>query len=102
MKVPSTEVQNNFGKYLKFVEAGEVIIVTKKGREVASITSPVPAKPDYVMESTGDYQSDARVSYEQFLELVENSEQRYELIDGVIYNLASPSFKHQLVVHELH
>src|SRR5690606_8448452 len=31
-----------------------------------------------------------------------NSEQRFELIDGVVYNLASPSFSHQHAVHELH
>lgn len=36
------------------------------------------------------------------MELTEESEQRFELIDGVIYNLASPSYKHQHVVHELH
>src|SRR5699024_9309783 len=29
------------------------------------------------------------------------SEQRFELIDGVIYNLASPSYKHQHAVGEL-
>ncbi|MDD4297338.1 MAG: type II toxin-antitoxin system prevent-host-death family antitoxin, partial [Ruminiclostridium sp.] len=32
MRVSSTEVQNSFGKYLKYVELNEEIIVTKKGR----------------------------------------------------------------------
>jgi Uma2 family endonuclease len=32
---------------------------------------------------------------------VENSDQRYELIDGVVYNLAAPSYKHQYAVQEL-
>ena len=29
------------------------------------------------------------VTYEDFLELTEGSEQRHELIDGVVYNMAS-------------
>jgi Uma2 family endonuclease len=41
------------------------------------------------------------VTYEQFLELTEASEQRYELIDGVLYFMASPAFKHQHAVHEI-
>ncbi len=30
MKVPSTEVQSNFGRYLNYVELNEEIIVRKK------------------------------------------------------------------------
>ncbi len=37
MKVPSTEVQNNFGKYLKIASELEDVIVTRKGFEVAKI-----------------------------------------------------------------
>lgn len=43
MRVPSTEVQNNFGQYLKFAEAGEEIIVTKNGKDAAKI---LPCRPD--------------------------------------------------------
>lgn len=103
MRVPSTNVQNNFGKYLKFVEAGEEIIVTKKGRDIAKIVYAEEPKPEHVMESAEEYHTRGGwVTYEQYLELVENSEQRFELIDGVIYNLASPSYKHQHAIHELH
>lgn len=37
MRVPSTKIQNNFGKYLKYVEANEEIIVTKSGKDAATI-----------------------------------------------------------------
>ena len=37
MKVPSTEEQNNFGKYLKIASELEDVIVTRKGFEVAKI-----------------------------------------------------------------
>ena len=100
MKVPSTEVQNNFGKYLKFAEANEEIIVTRKGKDVARI---LPCCDPLVKEEAAEYQtSGGWVTYEEFLELTENSDQRYELIDGVIYYLASPVYKHQHAVHELH
>jgi prevent-host-death family protein len=103
VRVPSTQVQNNFGKYLKYVEANEEIIVTKKGRDVARILSCDEPKPEYIMEDAVQYKtSSGWVTYEEFIELTEASEQRFELIDGVIYNLASPSYKHQHAVHELH
>jgi prevent-host-death family protein len=102
LRVPSTDVQNNFGKYLKYAEANEEIIVTKNGKDVARITACHEPIRDWIMEDAAAYKSNDFVKYEEFLELVEHSEQRYELIDGVIYNLASPSYKHQHAVHELH
>ncbi len=38
MKVSSTEVQNNFGKYL-MLAAREDIIITKNGREIARLSA---------------------------------------------------------------
>ncbi len=102
MRVPSTEVQNNFGKYLKFVEVNEEIIVTKNGKDIARILPCDDPRKSLVAEGAAEYQTrEGRVTYEEFLELVEASEQRFELIDGVIYNLASPSYEHQYAVHEL-
>ncbi len=103
MRVPSTKVQNNFGRYLKYVEVNEEIIVTKKGRDVARIISCENPDSNRVKEGAAEYRTNGGwVTYEEFLELVEASEQRFELIDGVIYNLASPSYKHQHIVHEIH
>ncbi len=101
MRVPSTKVQNNFGKYLKYVEANEEIIVTKKGRDAARIV-PCENPGGGVMEETAEYKSTGWVTYEEFLELTEASEQRFELIDGVIYYMASPSYSHQHIIHEVH
>lgn len=101
MRVPSTQVQNNFGKYLKYVEANEEIIVTRKGKDIAKIVLADPY-PDGVREGAAEYQtSGGWVTYEEFLELTEASEQRFELIDGVLYNLASPSYKHQHIIAQL-
>jgi len=99
MRVPSTEVQNNFGKYLKFAEANEEIIITKNGRDVAKL---VRCEPETAGEEAEEYLAEGeRVTYEQYLELTENSEHRYELIDGVLYFMASPSYGHQAAVSEL-
>ncbi|MEN1967567.1 type II toxin-antitoxin system prevent-host-death family antitoxin [Lentibacillus sp. N15] len=101
MRVPSTKMQNNFGKYLKFVEANEEIIITKSGKDAAKILPCYDA--DSVREGQSEYHSSRDwVTYEEFLEITEESELRFELIDGVIYNPASPSYKHQHAVHELH
>ena len=35
----ATEVQNNFGKYLKMVQTGGEVIVMKNGKEVARLVS---------------------------------------------------------------
>lgn len=103
MRVPSTEVQNNFGKYLKFVEVNEEIIVTKNGRDIARILSCDDRNNSFVAEGAAEYQTrEGKVTYEEFLELVEASELRFELIDGVIYNLSSPSYEHQYAVNEIH
>lgn len=101
MRVPSTKVQNNFGKYLKYVEANEEIIVTKKGRDAARIV-PCENTGSSVMEESAEYKSTGWVTYEEFLELTEASEQRFELIDGVIYYMTSPSYSHQHIIHEVH
>ncbi len=102
MRVPSTEVQNNFGKYLKYVEVNEEIIVSKNGRDVARILPCDNQTKSRVAEGTAEYQSgEGRLTYEEFLELVDASEQRFELIDGVIYNLAAPSYEHQYAVQEI-
>lgn len=103
MRVPSTKVQNNFGKYLKYIEVNEEIIVTKKGKDVARILPCENIKSDGIMEEATEYSTkSSRVTYEEFVELVESSDQRFELIDGIVYNQASPSFKHQQIIHEIH
>lgn len=100
MRINTTDMQNAFGKYLALVEK-EDIIITKNGKSVAKLTRY--NEPDYflVHEEAKKYQPTKKVSYEEYMELVESSDQRYELIDGEIYLLASPSFTHQVVVNEL-
>jgi len=100
MRVNTTDLQNAFGKYLSLAEK-EDIVVTKNGKSVAKLIHYT--EPDHFLlhEEAGEYLTSKRISYEEYLTLVNSSDQRYELIDGEIYLLASPSFRHQIVVNEI-
>lgn len=39
MTVTTTEIQNNFGKYLQAVQSGDEIIILKNGKEAARLIS---------------------------------------------------------------
>lgn len=100
MHVNTTDLQNAFGKYLSLVEK-EDIVITKNGKTVAKLISY--NEPDFflVHEEAKGYKTTKKISYEEYMELVDSSDQRYELIDGEVYLLASPSFRHQIVVNEI-
>jgi len=98
MIVSSTEVQNNFGEYLKLAQK-EDIIITRNGKKVARLVK-YREGDDYIIREGSSAYSHAgmEVSYQEFLRIAEESENRYEYIDGKIYLLASPSYKHQKIV----
>lgn len=110
MIVNSTELQNNFGKYL-MLAAQEDIIITRNGLEIAKLSALSDAVTDCgvatgtVAEKAekytfGDY-GGRKASYEEFLQLTKDMEERYEYIDGEIYLLASPKTAHQIALTEL-
>lgn len=100
MRVNTTDLQNAFGKYLALVEKEEIVVV-KNGRSVAKLVRY--REPDFffVHEESNSYKSPRKISYEEYMELVDSSDQRYELIDGEVYLLASPGFNHQVIVSEI-
>lgn len=107
MIVSSTDVQNNFGKYL-MLAAHEDIIVTRNGTPIAKLTkvqSPEDnreAKTDGVKESSEPYSYGGRLaSFEEFQALTRNNEDRYEYIDGEIHLLAAPRAVHQYALRKL-
>ena len=87
LKVSSTEVQNNFGKYLLLANEQD-IIVTRNGQEVACLSGLKAQKGGFSMVSEralADGYGLGRASYEEFLELTRDSTERYELIDGEVF-----------------
>ncbi|PKM50465.1 MAG: prevent-host-death protein [Firmicutes bacterium HGW-Firmicutes-7] len=101
MKVSATDVQNSFGKYLAQAIAEEEIIITKNGKSVAKLFAYEDEKNDILKEQSLKYQQERKVTYEEYLQIVENTDERYELIDGELYYMASPLFKHQVAVNEI-
>ncbi len=103
MEVTSTEIQNNFGTYLKLAQVEEVF-VTRNGKRIAVLKywDEPCAHLMNAAESKVLYREEhPRISVEEFLKLSDASENRYELIDGEIYQWASPSYEHQRILGEI-
>ena len=107
MHITSTQAQNNFGKYLRIASGMEEVVITKNGRDIVKLISCVEPLAGGHAERVAEeavnylYNGNNRISYEAFLEMTENSDLRYELIDGEVYLLASPVYAHQIAVGEL-
>jgi|SRR5690554_2376087 len=107
MRVSSTELQNNFGKYL-MLATHEDIIVTRNGTEIAKLTSIEKNKQNqtiFIEHIKENFSLDGfgqKATYDEFMKLRQESEERYEYIDGEIHLLASPNTKHQIAVGELY
>ena len=108
MEVPFTEVQKYFDKFLKIVEIEEVVITINDEciAKMVSCKDSCFCNDDghFINEEALDYDAGLKslLTYEEFCILSENSELRYELIDGEVYLLASPNYKHQVAIGELY
>ncbi|MTI94690.1 MAG: type II toxin-antitoxin system Phd/YefM family antitoxin [Firmicutes bacterium] len=104
MIVTTTDLQNSFGKYLQLCQTEEIII-TKNGKPLAKLLPYTENKTLgrwTVSEGSPRYNPKGiRVSYEEYLKMTEESENRYEYIDGEIVLLASPLYPHQKAVREI-
>ncbi|HHY74284.1 MAG TPA: type II toxin-antitoxin system Phd/YefM family antitoxin [Bacillus bacterium] len=109
MIITSTELQNNFGKYL-ILATKEDIFISRNGTVVAKL-SPLPEFEGQmgkiaavISEGAEDYSYigfGQKATFEEFLELRNNSDERVEYIDGQIYFLASPKVIHQRILGRL-
>ena len=100
MRVNSTDLQNAFGRYLALADE-EDVIVTKNGKAVAKLSRFREPESAVLFEEAADHQRTSRISYGEYEKMVEASDQRYELIGGQVYLLASPSYRHQVIVNEI-
>ncbi|MEL7654587.1 MAG: type II toxin-antitoxin system Phd/YefM family antitoxin [Bacillota bacterium] len=102
--ITATELKQNLGKYLDFVEEQNDVVITKNGNKTARLTPYVTDMEQYflVRENALDYQyGGKKVSYEEFMEIYEKSTLRMELINGEIYLLSSPNIGHQELLSRL-
>ncbi len=104
MKISATEVKNRFGTYLEKCSE-EDIYITKNEKIVAVLKNYDSSKSGYMITNEGSMAynySGRKVTYDKFLEFTENTEERYEYIDGEIYLLASPGMTHQIIHSNLY
>jgi prevent-host-death family protein len=102
--ITATELKQNLGKYLSFVEQLNDVVITKNGTKIARLTPYVTDIEQYfiVRENALDYQyGGKKVSYEEFMEIYEKSTLRMEFINGEIYLLTSPNIRHQELLSRL-
>ena len=103
--ITATELKQNLGKYMDYVEQQNEVVITKNGNKIARLTPYVTDFEQYftVREKALDYQyGGKKVSYEEFMEIYEKSTLRMELINGEIYLLSSPSIGHQELLGRLY
>ena len=103
--ITATELKQNLGKYLDFVEQHNDVVITKNGSKIARLTPYVTDIEQYfiIRENALDYQyGGKKVSYEEFMEISEKSTLRMEFINGEIYLLTSPNIGHQEILARLH
>ena len=96
--ITATEFKKNLGSYIDFVADNNAVVVTKNGRKTLRLTPYITEVEQYSLlkENALDYQyGGKKVSYEEFMEIYENSNLRMEYINGEIVLLSSPSTFHQ-------
>ncbi len=103
--ITATELKKNLGKYLDYVSENHEIVITKNGQPSVRLSPYISKITTYMMmkEEAPRYGPDELlVSYEEFLEISENSDVRMEYINGEIIMQSSPNSFHQEVVGNLH
>ncbi|MBP7176967.1 MAG: type II toxin-antitoxin system prevent-host-death family antitoxin [Thermoclostridium sp.] len=95
--ITATELKNNLGLYLDSAISGQEVIITKNGKNAARLIScsSYQSQPDILFEESAYYEIHKKVSYEEFLELNDNSDARMEYINGEIIMLSSHNVNHQ-------
>ncbi|HPZ90658.1 MAG TPA: type II toxin-antitoxin system prevent-host-death family antitoxin [Bacillota bacterium] len=103
--ITATELKQNLGKYLDYVEQQNEVVITKNGVKIARLTPYITDIEQYflVRDRALDYQyGGKKVSYEEFLEISARSTLRMEFINGEIHLLSSPGIEHQEILGRLH
>lgn len=104
MIINATDLKNNLGKYLRAV-ANEDVVITSNGRKIARLTTylDMNSRLDTCLKEQAERYSQypRKATYDEYLQLVESSDDRFEYIDGEIYMMASPRAMHQKVLGDL-
>lgn len=98
--ITATELKKNLGKYLDYVNNDNEVVITKNGKKAIRLAPYLTEIERYftIKETALDYQyGGKKVSYEEFMEIYENSDLRMEYINGEIIIMGSPNTFHQSI-----
>ena len=99
MKVNSTDIKTNFGKYLEIVQHEDIIITRNKKPVAKLIKYSKYRDKNLLRDSNGDYMYDnSELTYDEFMEVYKNTDGRFEYLNGAVYQLLPPSHIHQQIV----
>lgn len=103
--ITATELKKNLGKYLDYVNNDNEVVITKNGKKAIRLAPYITEIERYftVKEKALDHQyGGKKVSYEEFMEIYENSDLRMEYINGELIIMGSPNTFHQSISSNLH
>ena len=103
--ITATELKKNLGKYLEYVNSDNEVVITKNGKKAIRLAPYISEIERYftVKEKALDYlYGGKKVSYEEFMDISENSDLRMEYINGEIIIMGSPDTQHQNISGNLH
>jgi prevent-host-death family protein len=103
--ITATELKKNLGKYLDYVNDDNEVVITKNGKKAIRLAPYISEIERYftVKEKAPDYlYGGKKVSYEEFMDISENSDLRMEYINGELIIMGSPDTWHQDISGNLH
>lgn len=103
--ITATELKKNLGKYLDYVNNDNEVVITKNGKKAIRLAPYISEIERFftVKEKALDYlYGGKKVSYEEFMDISENSNLRMEYINGELIIMGSPDTWHQDISGNLH
>ncbi|MBN2795666.1 MAG: type II toxin-antitoxin system Phd/YefM family antitoxin [Clostridia bacterium] len=101
--ISATELKKNLGLYLDAVKEKEEVYITKNNKKIAKLAPIYSDLENYfnAKEEAITY-GELKVSLEEFKEISNKSDSRLEYLNGQIFQMASPSIKHQAIVGQIY
>lgn len=103
--ITATEFKNNLGKYIDYAIENHQVIVTKNGKAAVRLSPYITEMDQYwiIKEEAAAYNFGTDLlSYEEFLNIAKDSEQRLEFHNGELIVMDAPSKFHQEISGNLH
>jgi len=96
--ITATELKNNLGKYIDYAIESHQVLVTKNGKAAVRIAPYITEMDQYwtVKEEAAAYDFGTDLlSYEEFRNIAQGTEQRLEFLNGELIVMEAPSKYHQ-------